>query len=54
MTYCYFYRSTQQHRYKSRYDTTFFQRSYTSGSSHGMTPNALQKFEPYNNAPSQE
>ncbi|WP_341793471.1 MULTISPECIES: hypothetical protein [unclassified Rickettsia] len=35
---------------KSRHDTAFFQRSYSSGSSHGMTPNALQKFEPCNNA----
>ncbi|WP_342270228.1 hypothetical protein [Rickettsia endosymbiont of Orchestes rusci] len=35
---------------KSRHDTAFFQRSYSSGLDHGMTPAALQKFEPPNNA----
>ncbi|WP_341792891.1 hypothetical protein [Rickettsia endosymbiont of Ceutorhynchus obstrictus] len=28
---------------KSRHDTAFFQRSYSSGSSLGMTPNAFAK-----------
>ncbi|WP_341793919.1 MULTISPECIES: hypothetical protein [unclassified Rickettsia] len=28
---------------KSRHDTAFFQRSYSSGSSHGMTPNCCAK-----------
>ncbi|WP_341793114.1 MULTISPECIES: hypothetical protein [unclassified Rickettsia] len=27
---------------KPRHDTAFFQRSYSSGSSHGMTPSALK------------
>ncbi|WP_341793151.1 MULTISPECIES: hypothetical protein [unclassified Rickettsia] len=26
---------------KSRHDTAFFQRSYSSGSSHGMTPRTV-------------
>ncbi|WP_342269848.1 hypothetical protein [Rickettsia endosymbiont of Orchestes rusci] len=35
---------------KSRHDTAFFQRSYSSGSSHGMT--ILSDFNyPCNNAP---
>ncbi|WP_341794047.1 MULTISPECIES: hypothetical protein [unclassified Rickettsia] len=28
---------------KSRHDTAFFQRSYSSGSSHGMTPKHFAK-----------
>ncbi|WP_342269990.1 hypothetical protein [Rickettsia endosymbiont of Orchestes rusci] len=29
---------------KSRHDTAFFQRSYNSGSSHGMTAKILKRF----------